>query len=326
MVYRFFVALAFNVVVFPYVAMYTFSLSYPTAHFAFDQPTWLQGLMVIAFGWALFLLPGLLPFVGHRYYDWVARKTGCVALVDGIRSGLSNIRSSLVRAKRSIAGVVAQARSADRRSLKELFKRDKKPEIPTLEAPKVEKEMSKPTKTALLATEGLNKAKVALRDAPKTFSDLKSTFSTLRERLTPDELQKAINLNQYTLETFFHIKAILKDMLAAADVSPTDRTFIENVLSAIPEPPSPSETTRPLIDWVFDYPEEQRPALKNRAAQKKIALRDTDFELARRGDLERALLIVKSMVLNNPLNSNGKRVDVEDDVMLGFGLPMGSTS
>jgi len=32
------------------------------------------------------------------------------------------------------------------------------------------------------------------------------------------------------------------------------------------------------------------------------------------------------MVLNNPLNSNGKRVDVEDDVMLGFGLPMGSTS
>ena len=69
-----------------------------------------------------------------------------------------------------------------------------------------------------------------------------------------------------------------------------------------------------------------RHALKNRAAQKKIALRDTDFELARRGDLERALLIVKSMVLNNPLNSNGKRVDVEDDVMLGFGLPMGSTS
>ena len=59
MIYRFFVALTFTVVVFPFAAMYTFAAVYPEAHFAFDRQTWLQGLFPIAVGWTLFLLPGI---------------------------------------------------------------------------------------------------------------------------------------------------------------------------------------------------------------------------------------------------------------------------
>ncbi len=65
MIYRVFVASTFTLVVFPFAAMYTFAAVYPDAHFAFDRQTWLQGMAPVAFGWVVFLLPGLLPFVGH---------------------------------------------------------------------------------------------------------------------------------------------------------------------------------------------------------------------------------------------------------------------
>ena len=64
MVYRFFVALLFTVVVFPFVVMYAFAMTWPEATFAFDQRTWLHGLFPIALGWVLFLLPGMFPFMG----------------------------------------------------------------------------------------------------------------------------------------------------------------------------------------------------------------------------------------------------------------------
>ena len=327
MIYRFFVALLFNVVVFPFVAMYSFSLSFPDAHFAFDQATWLQGGLVILFGWVLFLLPGLLPFVGYRYYDWAARKVGLTAVVEEAKAGIARasdrlrwanlkLRTALSNrssAKESLAGIG----QAIRRSSTDLATSigDKAQSMAKANEPNV----SSPAKPGHAA---FSKARDAFRSAPMRIANVKESLSSLREKLTPDELQRTIDLNQYTLEAFKHLKAILLELVPTAGLSDDESRFCSSVINAIPEPPSPSATTQPLVNYNFVYPTERRDELKIRAAEKKVVLRDTDFVAAQSGDLERGLLIVKSILLKKPLNSSGRPIQVEDDILLG--LPMGS--
>ena len=302
MIYRFFVALAFTFLVFPFAAMYTFAAVYPEAHFAFDRQTWLQGMAPIAFGWVLFLLPGLLPFVGHRYYSWVAHKTGIAALVAGIGRGLRRLRDALkwlrLKGQTALANRVAEdgAKISLRERLKSAtdayreWRSRKDVSSPPSDQRVPDGDEQKITQEALL------RAKAALKEAPKHIAGIRTKIDTLRHRLTPDDLQRTIDLNQYTLETFSHLKHILEDVVPSVELSPEDRAFCAAVVDAIPEPPSPSAADTAPPAHSFVYPPERRDALKGHAANSKVSIRDVDFQLAAQGDLERGLLLVRGIV------------------------------
>jgi hypothetical protein len=330
MVYRFFVAIAFSVVVFPFAAMYTFAVTFPDATFSFDRQTWLYGLAVIGFGWALFLLPGLLPFVGHRYYDWVARKTGLVALFDGLRSGFTSLRERTVAAGSAIRGAGSNLSALKkysflpRRSAVARGAGDPTPgtdaDSPPLDPQPdtAETTVSSPQDVRRRASEGIGKVRNVLNDAPKHIDKAKETLNTLRMKITPDELQHTIDLNQYTLEVFSHLKTLVSSFLASASLGKEDLAFVQSVFGAVPEPPSPTDADRLPEAQSFDYPEARRPDLKNAAARVKVTLRDTDFELAADGDIERALFIAKALVLI-ALPAASDKGPAIDDPMVGLG-------
>jgi len=338
MIYRFFVALTFTFVVFPFAAMYSLAAVYPDAHFAIDRQTWLNGLFPIAVGWILFLLPGMLPFVGHRYYDWVAEKTGCKALFQAIASGLRRTRDGAkwlkLRSQTAIANrpqpknVLSGLREGLQRFSKK--KSDKSAEAESVlpqEASPVETSVTAPpqgSNAKARAAESLEKARAALKDAPKHVANVRQTIETLRHRLTPDDLQRTIDLNQYTLETFAHVKQILLELLPTADLSDADRAFCEQVVAAVPEPPSPSSADRPPPEYAFVYPDEHRADLKQHAGKAKVLLRDADFLRAAQGDIEGGLLIMKAIVAHE---RRGRAVVVDpgnDDLMVG--LPASSSA
>lgn len=349
MIYRFFVAFTFTFVVFPFAAMYSLAAVYPDAHFAIDRQTWLHGMFPIAVGWILFLLPGMLPFVGHRYYDWVAEKTGFKALFQAIASGLRRTRDGAkwlkLRSQTAIANrpqpknVLTGLRDSLQRLAKKksdqpveagaLSSQEAPPAVSEAEPPQA----APPVETAVTphpqgsnakarAAESLEKARSALKDAPKHVANVRQTIETLRHRLTPDDLQRTIDLNQYTLETFAHVKQILLELLPTADLSEADRAFCEQVVAAVPEPPSPSAADLPPPDYAFVYPDEHRDDLKQHAGKAKVLLRDADFVRAAQGDIEGGLLIMKAIVAHE---RRGRAVVVDpgnDDLMVG--LPVSS--
>lgn len=315
MVYRFFVALLFTVGVFPFAVMYTFALRFPEARFAFDSATWGQGLAIVVFGWVVFLLPGLLPFVGHRYYDWVARKTGMVALYQATRSGLRAIRDRIrwlsLRTRTAMANLRPANDTLDK--LRSRMRREEKQEVADVPAaePGAEAPAARPQ------ADRLGKARQVLADAPRHLAKAKSTFHSLREKLTPDELQRTIDLNQYTLETFSHLKEVLRSLLPSANLVAEERNFVELVLNAVPEPPSPSAVHNQPVSSVFDYPPALREALQAQGTKKKIVVRDEDFELAKSGDLERALFLVRALLVTGDRREQVSN-DVYDDPMVGL--------
>lgn len=347
MIYRFFVALTFTIVVFPFAAMYTFAAVYPDAHFAFDSQTWLQGLAPIAFGWVVFLLPGLLPFVGHRYYDWVAKKTGFTALFEAIGSGLRktrdgarwlNLKTRTVVANRPnpkelISGARAQLQRAvanrgrNNRDPKPVESQPTEPGIDDsqpsssvlLQQPEKNDEVATTVVSAKAkATESLDKARAAIKDAPKHVAKVRQTIDTLRHRLIPDDMQRTIDLNQYTLEALSHIKRIMAELLLSAELGEADRAFCDQVVSAIPEPPSPSEAEKPLPSFPLVYPEEHRDTLKHHAANAKVILRDLDFEEAAAGNLERALHVLKAIVAHETRERASLADAGREDLMVGL--------
>lgn len=343
MIYRFFVALTFTFVVFPFAAMYSLAAVYPDAHFAIDRQTWLHGLFPIAVGWVLFLLPGMLPFLGHRYYDWVAEKTGLKALFQAIAIGVRRTRDGAKWLKLKSQTAIAnrpqpkKVLSGLRGGLQRLSK--KAPvEQPSARATAVDatadatvavephRNAPAPLPSAnnakARAAESLEKARAALKDAPKHVANVRQTIETLRHRLTPDDLQRTIDLNQYTLETFAHVKQILLELLPTADLSEADRAFCEQVVAAVPEPPSPSAADLPPPQYAFVYPDDHREDLKQHAGKAKVLLRDADFVRAAQGDIEGGLLIMKAIVAHE---RRGRAVVVDpgnDDLMVG--LPVSS--
>ena len=306
MVYRFFVALLFTVGAFPFAVMYTFALRFPEAQFSFDSATWGQGLAIVVFGWVVFLLPGLLPFVGHRYYDWVARKTGMVALYEATRSGMRGIRDRIrwlsLRTRTTLANLRPGEETLTK--LKSRMRREQKQDAQQVPAAEPATE-APPTPPQ---ADRLGKARQVLADAPRHLAKAKSTFHSLREKLTPDELQRTIDLNQYTLETFSHLKEVLRSLLPSANLVAEEHNFVELVLNAVPEPPSPSAVNNHPVSTVFDYPPALREALQARGTKKKIVVRDEDFELAKTGDLERALFLVRALLVTGE-----RREQVTDD-------------
>ena len=328
MIYRLFVALLFTFAVFPFVAMYTFAGVYPDAHFAFDQQTWLQGLAPIVFGWVLFLLPGLLPFVGHKYYDWVARKTGFTALFEGTRAGFGRLRDWFVwlrlKSRTALSSRPGLERFRLRQVMQTLRSKSTAAPPPLTEVDEavsaVPATMPRQSTAAARAnvSESLQKARVAIKEAPKHVANVRNTFETLKHRFTPDDLQRTIDLNQYTLETFAHTKGIIRELLAAADLSNSDRTFCNSVLVAIPEPPSPSAVDRPPPTRSFVYPQERREELKQHAGSAKILLRDADFKSADQGDIERGLLIVKAIVARESRERTVVVDSASEELMVGL--------
>ena len=309
MIYRLFVALLFTVVIFPFAAMYTFAAVYPDAHFAFDRQTWLHGLAPIAFGWVLFLLPGLLPFVGGRYYDWVAEKTGFAALFSATGNGLKRTRDGLkwlnLKGRTALANrpstseVAAKLRSGvkrikDKGSTSAAPGDDRRDAISDTQTP--DAAQGRTARSREKVAESLQKARGVINDAPKHVAKVKERIESLRQQLTPDELQRTIDLNQYTLDTFSHVKGIIAALVPFADLNEQDRAFCEAVVSAIPEPPSPSEADKPPPTYRFDYPEASREDLVRHAGRAEVLLKETDFDLAAQGDIERALRIVKAIV------------------------------
>jgi len=325
MAYRFLVALLFSLAVFPFVAIWTFSLEYPDARFAFDKATWLQGLAIVGFGWILFLLPGLIPVAGERYYGWVARKTGLVSLVESMQSGVLRV-SSAIRAFFSSC----KTRLSAFGPLSSLLARTRSPRTPhrvsadgSIEASHAVSQAVDPS-SALRSRRPqiphlqLERAKGLLTDAPRHLAKARETLNGLRGKLTPDELQKTIDLNQYTLEAFAHLKVLLESLLPLTPLDEPQHRFAVAVISAIPEPPSPSASQEPSATHTFVYPLDDRDNLRTSAGKRKVVLRDTDFELAAQGDLERALFVLKALVVSQlPSTRSYAHLD-ENDPMIGL--------
>jgi hypothetical protein len=315
MVYRFFVAIIFTFTVFPFAAMYSFAAVYPDAHFALDRQTWMQGMVPIAFGWVVFLLPGMLPFVGHRYYGWVAKKTGFDEFIKACDRALGRLgdrlkwlklktqtaasnRSSGPGLKKRFQGGLQSLRDR-RKKVDDEAPLDAEPQAQVEHTDQVSQEpQPAPDKARkrLSTGDSIQKARQVFKDAPKHIATVKSRLEDLRHHLTPDDLQRTIDLNQYTLETFSHLKRVLSELLGSVELSADNRAFCKSVVAALPEPPSPSASDRPPPNHSFSYPAELREPLKEHAARSRLAVRDTDFAAAEGGDLERALLLVHAIV------------------------------
>lgn len=322
MIYRVFLAALFNFGVFPYVVMYTFALTYPDATFAFDRGTWLQGLAIVVFGWALFLSPGfVLPFVGDRYYSWVARVTGLQAVAAAVARAARRSRDRVRWLWH--AGTAAVGRLRSPRRLLNVLRRERPADLDAVnntatpaELPRAEPKRHPSAKD--MTSRQLSKVRDVLKDTPRHIGAAKELFGTLRDKLTPDELQKRIDINQYTLLTFSHLKGLLRALLPSVDLEDADRDYCENVLNAVPEPPSPSSDGIDLVTSTFALPEARWRELKSMASTHKLALSDRDFELAAAGDLEKGLLIAKVLVLSALSASTQSTDPLVDDLMLGL--------
>lgn len=333
MVYRFLVAFIFTFVVFPFVAMFALHAVFPEAHAAFDRQTWLQGLVPIAAGWLLFLSPGFIPFVGSRYYPWVARKTGLTAFFQSIGQGIGTIRRGfLARLRRGRALVkrpnpkVHTPKSnpvTGRPTLRERWdhlysatrnyfaKKRTDADIDKLAVPNASRER---------AQAHLDRARNVIKDAPKHISGVRHQLESLRDKLTPDELQRTIDLNSYTIETFGHLKRILSLHLPVLPLDETDSVFCRSVIAAIPEPRSPSAVARAPAPHSFNYPEPHRAVLYERAVKARLAIRNEDFVLAEQGDLERGLLLTSAIVADAIARQGNDTTAFSDELILG--LPM----
>lgn len=164
----------------------------------------------------------------------------------------------------------------------------------------------------------LSHAKDFLADSPKHLATAKDFLSSVKRKLTPDELQRTIDLNNYTLETFSHIRSLLSHQLDHSNLSAIDQAFCRQVVEAIPVPPSPSAAARPTPSYDFSYPDDHRERLASEAASKKIMVRDSDFAMAERGDLERALYIMMAILVDKRHHHIAEPAGSVDDVMLGL--------
>jgi hypothetical protein len=167
-------------------------------------------------------------------------------------------------------------------------------------------------------TEQLSRAREVLHDTPKHLAKAKDTISSIKQKLTPDELQRTIDLNQYTLETFSHVKSMLWQLVRASDLGAEELAFCRRVVDAVPQPPSPSAVTKAPPSDNFSYPLDRRESLRVHAATKKITLRDKDFQLAEEGDLERAFLIMKALLVERLHQHSVAEDENVDDLMLGL--------
>lgn len=330
MIYRLFVALTFTLLVFPFAAMYSFAAIYPDAHFAFDRQTWLQGLAPILFGWVLFLLPGLIPFFGYRYYDWVARKTGFEALFAGIGNGLQRLRTGFASTNARTRQAIANRPSGEGwktalRSVLDRFRNmraQNSSETDTVSQPAADVAESLQTKKSRLrqranVTDTLEKARGVIKDAPRHVAQMKQTIESLRHHLTPDELQRTIDLNQYTLEAFAHLKSILSHLLRVTELSDAERAYANAVVEGIPQPPSTSTADEQPAPSTFVFPPELRDDLRQHAAKSRLMLREMDFLAAENGDLERALLVLRAIV-GRETGRCTMGVDSSDEFVVGL--------
>lgn len=311
MVYRFLVATIFTFAVFPFVAIYTFSLQYESAQFAFDSRTWLQGLAVILFGWVLFLLPGMLPFAADKYYPWVARKIGLTDFYKATREGISRTRVRLTWLRHWLLSKTS--------SIALPFKKSESTPPPDTQSYPVSSEAQPTTKKSKIRiTEQLESAKHILSDAPRHFEQAKTHIKALRTNLTPDELQRSINLNQYTLEVISNLKRMLLLVRPTLELAESLDDFLLKTLNALPEPLSPGESQSVQETTSFVFPEDQRESLRHDATRFQIPIRQSDFELAENGDLERALYLALALVHLSLDVGNRDSASSLDDPMIGL--------
>lgn len=235
MAYRLLVALIFTFGVFPFAVMYTFAFNYPDAHFAFDRETWAQGVFPIAVGWIVFLLPGMLPWLGKRYYRWVARKLGLIELSEQLKHV-----SERVRARYSAARAKVKSRKQPSVSPEAVFgtKIRNRQAGPTKPPTEMFRAMIDSLKTRfaekrLASQDAAHKGNVGLLKAKETFERVRKNAVA---QLTPDQKQKSIDLNSYTLSILSHISSIAVRTLTDPRLDPEDRDFCEAALSAIPKP------------------------------------------------------------------------------------------
>lgn len=321
MAFRLLFALVLTIGYFPFVITYALSSTSPEVTFAFSRANWLAGVVPIAVGWILFLVPGLI--FGKQYYAWVGRKTGLtpmyLSLVSRITHTSVKVRSVVhSRPKVSLAGLRTMKLSQLQTLAKSIMSKKAKPAPDATSVQPLQED--RPLKTDHVA-----RAKAAVRDSAKHIPVVKEKFNKIKNeavlRFTPDELQKTINLNLFTLRCFAHLKHVGALTVDTAQLEESEAGFCRDVIDALPEAPSPSdEFNTDVMPQSFSYPENRQQALIEVAIRQKTTLKHQDFVEARNGDLEKALFIVK-VILTDALGRTQKASSV-DDVFLG--LPVGS--
>lgn len=323
MAYRFVVALLFSFVVFPFAAMYTFAYTYEDAHFAFDRATWARGMFPIAVGWIVFLLPGMLPLLGKRYYSWVGRKLGFDVFAQRISEGYAGLRNRIqvTRARLSkpkSANPVheSQPMARKRRNGKELL-RAAKEKLERITAPLTEGEQgAQKRKRPIVSREVIDKGAKQLDVGLKRLKDFQKVAKT---HLTPDERQKRIDLNGYTLNVMSHLSSVARQKLTELKLDDVDRAFCMNALSAIPTTAVlniPEEELQHM-DQAFPYPRDRWESLTRAAARNSATLRDSTFQDAADGDIESALMIMRCIV-DEYCQPESQTNTPEEDVILGL--------
>lgn len=328
MTYRFFVALAFMVSVFPFAMIYSFKAVYPEAHFGFDRTTWLSGLILVAFSWTLFLAPGLIPGLGPRYYRWAGRKTGLTPTLQSFSGGLSRLRSAaskdsqpsnrLAAVKSGLGDLMASAKKIPSRASSMLSSAQSKDSLATHDTNTLPKHPGTPLDTPLdgplvePSTPGVpirEKLASLKANAAPNIAEMRSHLSNM---FTPDERQREIVLNLYTLRIYAHLRTMIELQLELIELEETLAEFASTVCAGIPLPPSPgsTEVNAPQLRYVL--PERHRRSLVDFANRANIPITEQDFAMAEDGDLEKALLILKAVLLrasDNGETRSTKNVD-----------------
>lgn len=302
MTYRFFVAVAVTLLLFPFAMVYSFQIGQPDAEIAFNYETWLSGFLLVLFGWVVFLAPGLIPFYGTRYYAWVGRISGLThtVAVAQERAGSAlkaaprpkDLKAALAPSalKAKVGGAIAPVRE------QWVKRRSSDTETTMANALCVQSDSSSVFELAADAKTSIQ-SKVTSTLSRLKSAETKENIAGLRSQLsnmfTPDERQREVVLNLYTLRIYSHMATLIGMHLDAMELEPELDSFARTVCSGIPVPPTPGSTEAEAPQLEYALPERYHELLVDFGNRVNLPIKESDFEMAAAGDLERALMILK---------------------------------
>lgn len=100
--------------------------------------------------------------------------------------------------------------------------------------------------------------------------------------------------------------------LQTVDLEKPLAEFASMVCSGIPVPPSPGSTELEAPQLNYVLPERHRRSLVDFANRVNIPITEQDFTLAESGDLEKALLILKAILLRSSDSNDSKSLKNTD--------------
>jgi len=321
MTYRVIAAFAIMFILLPFALVYSFQIGQPDHALSFTYDTWLSGAPLVLIVIVVFLSPGLTPFVGERYYGWVMEVTGITHTASVVQQRATHAFQSLPELEHAKSVLTPSSLKSKLVSLTGTARANwtkrrsggveaSMPDVLSLENP------SKSFSERLARPQIPIRSKIEETLSRLKSDDTKEKYAVVRAKLsnmfTPDERQREVVLNLYTLRIYSHMASALEMYLDLIKLEPALDGFARQVCAGIPVPPPPGSTEVAAPRLAYTLPPSYQEPLVDYANRANVPIKEADFEMAAAGDLERALLILKVILTRNDAAmrpDNSKHVD-----------------